>query len=173
MPCAAKDLPFQRSSSRSSSWVSQKFCAVVLIGLFAIISACRDDDPDKAYDHGLEIGSAVQLLATTQGELAEQALRRLLPFGRAALPYLEAALHTTQPKGRKRIVMALRRLGLAESAPLLGHIAAYDEDLPTARDAAQALRIWSSEKSPRGDAALKVLHKIDEVRGMEALLLDP
>jgi hypothetical protein len=147
---------------------------LVLAGSLAV-SGCEDLDRDAAYDHGLEIGSAVQLVATTQGELAEQAMRRLLPFGRAVLPYLEAALHTATPIGRKRIVMALRRLGLAEAAPLLAHIGAYDEDQTAAREAVRTLSLWASERhdSRRGAAARQVLHKVDEVRGMGALLLDP
>lgn len=146
----------------------------LLFGAFGLDAAgCRDAAEADSHEHGLEIGSAVQLLSTTQGELAEQSLRRLLPHGRAALPYLEAALHTAKGVGRKNLVVALRRLGLSESVPLLGHLAAYDEDRIVAREAWQTLELWSSERSPRGDSARQVLHKVDEVRGTGALLLDP
>jgi hypothetical protein len=147
--------------------------------------ACRDDGKGEGPgtgatevtgeigEHGLEIGSAVQLLSTTRGELAEQALRRLLPHGRAVLPYVEASLHTARAVGRKNLIVALRRLGLAESVPLLGHIAAYDEDLVAAGEALRTLELWSSERRPRGAAARQVLRKVDEVRGFGTLLLDP
>jgi hypothetical protein len=139
------------------------------LALLALLSAC-DSPLDSA---GLELGTAVNLLATTRGELAEQALRRVLLRGRIALPYLEAALHSAQPAGRRNLVAALTRLGLDETAPLLGHIAAYDGDLDTAAAAARTLRLWASRPSPRGRAAAAALIKVDEVRGSGALLLDP
>lgn len=157
-------------------WPLSRLSTVLSIALFVsaiiFLAACQDDK-GEASDRGLEIGSAVQLLATTQGELAEQALRRLVPHGRAVLPYLEAAFHTAPASGRRNLVVTLRRLGLSESAPLLAHIAAYDENLATARDARQTLNLWASERGPRGEAAKKVLPKVDEVRGAGALLLDP
>jgi hypothetical protein len=131
---------------------------------------------DGAVDgRGLEIGAAVQLLATSQGELAEQALRRILPHGRAALPYLEAALHRASPTGRRSLVVALRRLDVPEAAPLLGHIAAFDADLSTAREAWRTLSQWSSDgkPSPRSRLSASALRKVDEVRGAGTLLLDP
>ena len=159
-----------RAAPCNKSWKSWKLG--LLCGAIFFQTSCRDDQ-GEASDRGIEIGGAVQLLATTQGDLAEQQLRRLLPHGRAALPYLEAAIHTANANGRKNLVMGLRRLGLAESAPLLGHIAAYDENLGPAREAFSTLGLWASEAGPRGEAAKKVLPKVDEVRGAGALLLDP
>jgi hypothetical protein len=144
----------------------------IAVRLLALTVGCKDA-ADESHEHGLEIGSQVQLLSTTRGELAEQSLRRILPHGRAALPYLEASMHTAKALGRKNIIMALRRLGLAESVPLLGHIAAYDEERAAAREAWQTLELWASERSPRGESARQVLRKVDEVRGTGALLLDP
>lgn len=148
---------------------------VILVGTAGIVGSfggCKEA-ADESHEHGLEIGSQVQLLSTTRGELAEQSIRRLLPHGRAVLPYLEASLHTAKATGRKNLVVTLRRLGLAESVPLLGHIAAYDEDRVAAREAWQTLELWASERTARGESARKVLHKVDEVRGTGALLLDP
>lgn len=138
-----------------------------------MLGACNELADAESHEHGLEIGSQVQLLATTRGELAEQSIRRLLPHGRAVLPYLEASLHTAKATGRKNLIVMLRRLGLAESVPLLGHVAAYDEDRVAASEAWHTLALWSSERTTRGDAARQVLHKVDEVRGAGALLLDP
>jgi hypothetical protein len=134
--------------------------------LVAAVSSC---DSSAA---GLEIGGAVQLLATTRGELSEQALRRLSPYGRQALPYLEAALHTASPAGRRNLAIALRRLGLPETASLLGHIAAFDGDLATAKEAWKTLSLWASERSQRAVAAAAAMRKVDEVRGASVLLLD-
>lgn len=141
---------------------------------------------DVALDSsGPEIGSAVQLLTTSRGELAEQALRRIEELSgtlgsnsgsgrarsRVALPYLEAALHRADPVGRRNLVIALRRLGLAESTPLLGHIAAFDSDSATAREAWQTLSLWATATatktghSERAAAASAALRKVDEVRG--------
>lgn len=123
---------------------------------------------------GLEIGGAVQLLAESQGELAEQVHRRLAGYGRSALPYLEAALHgtNTTPAGRRNLVIALSRLELAESAPLLAHIAAFDSNLTTAKEAWRTLGRWAYQPGLRGRAARVALRKVDEVRGNSVLLLD-
>jgi len=136
-------------------------------GCFLLGAGC--DAPGQG--QGVEIGSAVQLLSSARGDLAEQALRRLLLHGRDALPYFEAALHGATPAGRRNLVIGLRRIGLSESAPLLGHIAAFDADRATAREAWQTLNLWASERSERGLAARTALRKVDEVRGTEAAAL--
>lgn len=150
--------------------------ATVILGLAIGCDAAIDS-------RGAEIGSAVQLLGTARGELAEQSLRKLEelsgedsapgpagPSGpgrsRVALPYLEAALHSANPLGRRNMVIALRRLGLAESAPLLGHIAAFDSDESTRHEAWQTLSLWAAvRKGERAGAASAAMRKVDEVRG--------
>lgn len=158
----------------------------LLISIPAVAWALILTGCDVALDSsGPEIGSAVQLLTTSRGELAEQALRRIEELSgtleggaakerarsRVALPYLEAALHRAEPVGRRNLVIALRRLGLAESTPLLGHIAAFDSDSATAREAWQTLSLWATAsatktgQSERAAAASAALRKVDEVRG--------
>jgi hypothetical protein len=148
--------------------------SLALIGLFTCLpiglSGCQ---PAAIEGEGLEIGGSVQLLTAAQGELAERAMRRLQPHGRTALPYLEAALHHAPPAGRRHLVIAIRRIGLAESAPLLGQVAAFDEDPDTVREAWGTLSVWAGERVPRGAWARAALRKVDEIRGMEVLLFDP
>lgn len=138
-----------------------------------VFGACRATVDEKT----LEIGGAVQLLAATKsdlsGPLASDAFVRIEKGGSSALPYLEAALHTATPSGRRHLVAAIARLGLADSAPLLGHIAAFDDDKATAHAAFRTLSLWKSERSRRALLAAAALRKVDEVRGSEALLLDP
>lgn len=150
----------------------------VVVWAAASLSSCNVAAPEQAL--GIEIGGLVQLLASSQGELADKALRGLIErnLGRSALPYLETALHRAPPAGRRNLVVAMRRLGLAEAAPLLGHVAAFDEDEATAREACRTLSLWASDRGKyapfeRGQAARSALGKVDEIRGMRILLLDP
>ncbi|MBL8632270.1 MAG: hypothetical protein JNM40_03535 [Myxococcales bacterium] len=104
-----------------------------------------------------DLKPSVELFLTTQGEVQEQALRTLVASGRAALPPLEAALHRTEPKERRAALLALRRLGLHEAVPLLGHVAQFDADASIRADARAVLERWAAEKSPRGEAAQRAL----------------
>ena len=112
--------------------------------------------------------SAVELLAAERGEVAERAYQRIEPHGRAALPYLEAALHRVAAPGRRNIVIALRRLALPESTALLGHLAAFDADPQVRAESYRTLEVWAAAPpGPRSPAAgaRAALHKIDELRG--------
>ena len=112
-----------------------------------------------------DLRSAVELLASARGELAERALERIERHGRTALPYLEAALHRVPPPGRRNIVTALRRLALPESAALLGHIAAFDSEPVVRTEAYRTLEAWASgPPSPRQAAAHSAIQQADEVR---------
>ncbi len=170
-PLDVKLLTMQVVRKRRGLWAARLYLGMgFLLCVLGLGPGCQ---PGTVEAEGLEIGSAVQLLTTTEGDLAEQALKRLVRHGRTALPYLEAALHHASPSGRRHAAMAMRSLGLAETAPLLGHMAAFDEDLYTAGEAWRTLSLWSSERGPRGVSARAALRKVDEVRGMGALLLDP
>lgn len=115
-----------------------------------------------------ELRGAVQLAATEQGEIAQRALERIVPRGREALPLIEAALHGAPPPGRRNLVMALRRIGLGEAAPLLGQLAAFDEDPGVRMEARWTLRGWIARGGPLGAAAAAALRKADEAQGSEA-----
>lgn len=118
-------------------------CGALLLG------ACLEQPVD--------LKPSVELLVTSSGEVQEGALRTLLSHGRAALPPLEAVLHRTEPRARRAAVMALRRLGLDETAPLLGHVAQFDTDPSIRKEARTVLEHWAAEKSPRGTAAQRAL----------------
>ncbi len=104
-----------------------------------------------------DVKPSVELFLTTQGEVQEQALRTIAASGRAALPPLEAALHRNEPKERRAALLALRRLGLAEAVPLLGHVAQFDADASVRDDARAVLDRWAAERGPRGEAAKRAL----------------
>ena len=104
-----------------------------------------------------DLRPSIELLTTSSGEVQEQALRTLTSHGRAALPALEAVMHRTDPKARHAGVLALRRLGLSETAPLLGHVAQFDADRSIRREARTVLERWAAEKNPRAEAAQKAL----------------
>ncbi len=108
-----------------------------------------------------ELRAAVELLSAEQGEVAERAQESIQRHGPAALPYLESALHRAAAPGRRNIVIALRRLGLAQSAPLLGHIAAFDADAAVRAEAYRTLENWSAHRLP---TALAALRQADEAR---------
>lgn len=127
--------------------------------LCLLFLSCQDNDA--------EVRQAVRLLCEEQGEVARRALLRLVPHGPAALMPIEAALHTAPPAGRRNLVLALRRIGSAESAPLLGHLAAYDDDPLVRMEARFTLGLWLAEGGPRGAAARAALRKADEARGTE------
>ncbi len=119
------------------------------LALSTLLVACLEQPAD--------LKASVELLTTSSGEVQEQALRTLLAHGRAALPALEAVLHRPDPRARHAGVVALRRLGLAETAPLLGHVAQFDPDLGIRREARTQLEKWAAEKSARGESAQKAL----------------
>jgi hypothetical protein len=104
-----------------------------------------------------DLKPSVELFLTTQGEVQEKALRTLLDSGRAALPPLEAALHRTTPKERRAVLLALRRFGLIETVPLLGHVAQFDADPGVRAEARAVLDRWAAAKGPRGEAAQRAL----------------
>lgn len=114
-----------------------------------LLSACLEQPVD--------LKASVELLVSTHGEVQEQALRTLASHGRAALPSLEAVLHRTEPSARRSAVMAMRRLGFAETVPLLGHVAQFDSDRTVRREARTVLERWAAEKGPRGDLAQNAL----------------
>ena len=126
---------------RGSRWL--------LRGLPVLLVGCLEQPAD--------LKASIELVTTSSGEVQEQALRTLLAHGRAALPALEAVLHRPDPRARHAGVVALRRLGLAETAPLLGHVAQFDPDLGIRREARTQLEKWAAEKSARGESAQKAL----------------
>ncbi len=136
---------------------------LALVLAAALLSSCNRNDPAAE----AEMRGAVQLLTDEQGELASRAADQLKPHGARALTYIETALHTAPPVGRRNLVMAMRRIGAAEAAPLMGHLAAYDEDAGVRLEARWTLKQWMAAGGLRGEAARAALRKADEVRGME------
>src|SRR5579871_2037403 len=90
-------------------------------GAFIALAALLGLGPFGCNEPTTDLRSAVELLCAEQGEVAERAQTRIERHGPSALPYLESALHRAPAPGRRNIVIALRRLALPASAPLLGH----------------------------------------------------
>lgn len=124
-------------------------------------AACSDADD--------QIRADVRLLCNHQGALAVAAADDLTRFGRRAIPTVEAAMHTASAPGRKNLVLALRRIGDADAAPLLGHISVYDGSAEVKREAQGTLEQWAADaKQPaRAARARQALRAAEEARGVE------
>ncbi|MCS6913179.1 MAG: HEAT repeat domain-containing protein [Myxococcales bacterium] len=134
--------------------------AGLLLVLLVVASGCQRGEQD--------LRGVVQLAAHERGEPAQRAISLLARAGPAALPAIEAGLHAAPPHGRRNLVVALRRLGLIEAVPLLGHLAAFDDDPVVRTEARFTLGIWVAAGGRRGRAAAAALQKADEVQGSEA-----
>src|SRR5262245_61345283 len=126
----------------------------------ALGTACFSDDDGSRAD--------VQAVAVHEGDTVNIAIQRLVRRGRAALPPIEAALHTAKPPGRKNLIVALRKIGDPEAVPLLRHVALYDEEQSVRVEAEWTLQGWAAEQNPRGEAARRAIREIEERRGREA-----
>ncbi|MEO6954651.1 MAG: hypothetical protein ABI321_22825 [Polyangia bacterium] len=103
---------------------------VLLLCLLAA-TGCVDPDPPV-------LRTLVTVVATQDGRPAEEATARLVAEGRRSLVVVEAALHTADAPGRRRLVRVIRRLvaeGEKDGCPLLGHVATYDDDVTVRREA--------------------------------------
>lgn len=135
--------------------------ATLLVAAGAVLVACQSDDTDR-------IRGEVQFLTQQErGEAVQSAAERLVRHGRKALPPIEAALHTAEPRGRKNLILALRRLGDEEAVPLLRHRALYDEDAEVRREAEWTLRQWSTGTGTRAERAQRAVRELDERQGRE------
>ena len=137
--------------------MNRKALSLALVGWGGLVCGCDTSRP--------ELGAIVQNVSTAEGTAVERALANLVQGGAATLPLIEAGMPRATPAGRHNLVVAIRRLGLAESAPLLGQIAAYDADGRVAREAWETLGRWAAARDLRGDAARRALIKVDEIRG--------
>ncbi len=107
------------------------------------------------------------VVAHHEGTPIEEAIVRLTRHGRAAIPTLEAALHTAPVPGRKNLITALRRIGDEEAIPVLRHFGEYDQDESVRREATWTLKQWAIEHNSRGEKARAALRTLDESMGNE------
>ncbi|HEX2569542.1 MAG TPA: HEAT repeat domain-containing protein [Polyangia bacterium] len=114
------------------------------LALALLLTACRDD-PDA-------LRGDVQIVVAHEGEMMQAATRRLVRHGVAALPPIEAALHTADESGREHLVYALREIGEAEAIPLLRHIALHDAAEGVRREALLTLEQWAAAKDQEARA---------------------
>ena len=131
--------------------------AMVLSLWVSLASGCVDADPPV-------LRVLVTVVASQAGQPAEDATAQLVQHGRRALVVIEAAMHTADPAGRRRLVRAIRRLGDEDGAPLLGHLARYDAE-PSVREEAHAtLASWAAESGPRAVSAGRALTSLETLR---------
>jgi hypothetical protein len=86
---------------------------------------------------------AVRSLAAAPEDRAAGELKKVLAFGRYALPDIEQELHAASTTGRKRLIEALRKLREREAIPFLEIVARWDEEPEVralAREVAASLR---------------------------------
>jgi HEAT repeat protein len=129
----------------------------------AAVAAVGCEDDDEAIRG--EVQSLV--LAAGTGTPATAAAERLARHGRRALPAVEAALHTAEPAGRKNLILALRKIGDGDAAPLLRHVALFDPAPDVRREAEWTLRSWAAGRDARGERARAALRELDERRERE------
>jgi hypothetical protein len=103
--------------------------------LVLLVSACVDPDPPR-------LRTLVTVVATQEGQPSEDATTQLVAEGRRALVVIEAALHTADPAGRRRLVRAIDKLHDDDGCALLQHVARFDEDAATRGAADQVLGRW-------------------------------
>jgi hypothetical protein len=125
------------------------------------IAGCTHQPDDDA------VRAEVQNLTLQRGEAALKLADRLTRHGRRALPSIESALHGTDEPGRKNLILALRRIGDADSVPLLLHIAAYDEAEDVRREALWTLKTWAGGSDARAEQARSAVRRVEEIRSTE------
>jgi hypothetical protein len=133
---------------------------LALFALAVAVTGCRADND--------LIRTDVEFLAAQEGAEVEPACARVVRHGHAALPPVEAALHTAEPHGRKNLILALHRIGDGDAIPLLRHVALHDAEADVRHEAEWTLRQWAAGKDARAERARAALREIDEQRGSEA-----
>jgi hypothetical protein len=99
-------------------------CALMVVG-------CVEADPPA-------LRTWVAVVATQPGQPSVDATQKLVAYGRPALVVLEAALHTADASGRRRLIGVVQRIGDHDAHALLQHFARYDEDAEVRAAAARA-----------------------------------
>jgi hypothetical protein len=82
---------------------------------------------------------AVKSLVAAPEEYVAGERRRVVAFGRYALPDIEQEFHSADPGGRVRLLEALERLAQEESLPFLKLVARWDEDDAVRKRAAKVV----------------------------------
>jgi len=124
-------------------------CCKPALFLFIAFVACLEQPAD--------LKPTIELLVATQGHAQQQAIHTLCQHGRSALPAIEALFHRPDPKARRAAFLALRQLDLTETAPLLGHLAQFDQDPDIREQARTLLEHWAASPGAKGQAAKRAL----------------
>ena len=130
----------------------------VLFGTWAL-PACELAQPGR--------GDIDVLLAQENEGALLAATDRLARYGAGARVPMEAALHGADERGRKNLILAMRRLGHPDAVPLLRHLALYDPAPAVRREAVSALQAWATGSDGRAAKARAALRSIDEATKRE------
>ena len=74
-------------------------------------------------------------------------------YGRAAIPQIETAIHTSAPPGRLHLIAALDKIGDGDAVPVLRHVAVFDITAEVRVAAERLLSRWASSAGDRPRAA--------------------
>jgi HEAT repeat protein len=90
-----------------------------------------------------DIGAEITVLVQRNDPLVPPARRRLVAYGRRAVPHVEVALHTAPTAGKLNLLAALDEIADPEAAAILRHLAVYDPDPPVRAACEEILGRWS------------------------------
>ena len=142
-----------------------RIAPLLVVGLVVGAIAAGVSGCDRRVDERIKV--EVHQLVLSEGEAAAGSASRLVMFGRRALPAMEAALHTADERGRKNLILAMRRLGDAEAIPLLLHVATHDPASDVRREAEWTLQTFAKGDDERGTRARDALRSLAELRHTE------
>jgi hypothetical protein len=117
--------------------------AVVLASIMPLAllaqAGCRDV-PHAA------IADEITIVVRRDDALVARAARRLVGFGRKAIPQIETALHTAPARGRLALVGVLGTIGDRDAAPILRHLARHDDDAAVRAAGERLLQSWGAPR---------------------------
>src|SRR5205814_7296651 len=99
-----------------------------------------------------DIGGDINVLCQRNDGLVPVATRRLVAFGRRALPQIETALHTASVSGKLHLLAAVEQIAEPEAAAIVRQFAVYDPE-PQVRAACEELLTRWTARPPLAPAA--------------------
>ncbi len=111
-----------------------------------------------------DIGAQINALSTRDDVLVPPAHRRLVSYGRDAIPQIETALHTASVRGKLHLLTAIDAIGDDEAIPVLRHFAVYDSNPEVQLKCEAILKGWAARQNTRGDRARAALARIADKR---------
>lgn len=111
-----------------------------------------------------DIGAQINAIATRDDVLVPPAHKRLVSYGRGAIPQIETALHGASVRGKLNLLAALDAIGDDEAIPILRHFAVYDFNADVRVKCEAILKGWAARQNTRGDRARTALARVADKR---------